>query len=96
MKTTGEDSAGSDDGSSSSDGEDQTIKEKEAIQENDVNKPISTSQTPLPANPVGPLSQSSDQLANNPPMVPESGTSKAPKGDNEEGQLLEIEKTSSG
>ena len=29
-------------------------------------------------------------------MVPESGTSKAPKGDNEEAKILEMEKKSSG
>ena len=50
----------------------------------------------MPTDPLGPLSQSSDQLANNPPMVPESGTSKAPKGDNEEAKILETEEKSSG
>ena len=57
---------------------------------------MSTSQTSPPADPLGLLSQSLDQLANNPPMVPESGTSKAPKGDNEEAKILETEEKSSG
>ena len=59
-------------------------KEKEAIPDNGVSKPISASQTSLPIDPLGPPNQSSEQLANTAPIVPESATSKASKGDSEE------------